>query len=191
MFPFVNYLSTFKSNVYYSHSSYYQLLFTNTIIHIFTIFPLYHYHLFFTLFSSSLFFTFTTHLPYLTLRFKTTLTESQQTPSKSSFRITGLPSSYPIMYEYSHPPPETRGCAKFSPIIRLNICLLTHTHTHTHNRYNYRIYRGPGSLLGLCRGNHWKIALFASYTLVDPHRCGNFDSFTLLANSSHQTVFQD
>lgn len=63
------------------------------------------------------------------------------------------------------PPPETRGYAKFSPIIRLNICLLTHTLTHTHIPYNYRRY-GAG-LFGLCQGSQWKIALFASYTLVE------------------------
>lgn len=161
-----------KSYVYFTipHSSYYQLLFnTNTTIYLHNFPPLsliLHFFpfIFFPCYYSPSSHSQRTYLPFVP---KPLLQQSQQTSPNLHF---ASPSSYPRppfspnTYEYSHPPPETRGCAKFSPIIRLNICLLTHTHIHS--QYNYRRY-GAGSF-GLCRGSRWKIALFASYTLVEP-----------------------
>lgn len=197
MFQFVNHFSTKKSYVYFTipHSSYYQLLFnTNTTIYLHNFPPLslilyFFPFIFFPCYYSPSSHSQRTYLPFVP---KPLLQQSQQTSPNLHF---ASPSSYPRLpfspntYEYSHPPPETRGCAKFSPIIRLNICLLTHTHTQSvqlskiRGRIVQSVPREPVE-------NRVIRELHARRT-SDPHRTGNFDSFTLLANSFHRTVFQD
>lgn len=197
MFQFVNHFSTKKSYVYFTipHSSYYQLLFnTNTTIYLHNFPPLsliLHFFpfIFFPCYYSPSSHSQRTYLPFVP---KPLLQQSQQTSPNLHF---ASPSSYPRppfspnTYEYSHPPPETRGCAKFSSIIRLNICLLTHTHTQSVqlSKIRGRIVRSvPREPVE----NRVIRELHARRT-SDPHRTGNFDSFTLLANSFHRTVFQD